>query len=382
MEDIPAKYAVGEKCRVMIDDLAFGGEGVARPDGFVIFVPFVIPGEVVDIEITEAKKSFARARLLDVVESSKNRVKPQCDVFAVCGGCQYQHIDYQTQVGVKHKQVSDLFQRLGGIDPKLVRPLVPCPQPFHYRNRIMVRTQWNREKKDMNVGFLRHDSRLVVDVEECKIAEHELNEELVNIRKNPPRRNGIKVVVRKFPEDWELPPDSFFQNNFSLLPKLVETVRLGLRSNGSRHLIDAYCGVGFFGIELAGEVESFVGVEIDRMGIKAANANLNSRGIKNGEFLEGKAEEMLPDLLARMPAESTSLILDPPRKGCPPDSLGVIRSVRPSQVLYISCHPATLARDLKILTDSGVYRIEGITPLDMFPQTQHVECVADLRLTD
>ena len=347
---------------------------------FVLFVPFVIPGERVEVEVVEQKKNFGRARLIQVVEPSPKRAEPRCPVFGQCGGCQYQHIDYAAQTVFKRKQVADLFERLGSIDPACVREVVPCPQPYHYRNRIMVRTQWNRETRGMNVGFLRHDNRLVVDVEECAIAERELNEELKNVRKNPSRKNGVKTVVRKFPDDWELPPDSFFQNNFFLLPKLVETVAEALRGNGSKHLIDAYCGVGFFGIELAGEVESFVGVEIDRMAIKAAQKNLASRGIQNGEIIEGQAELVLSELLDRFPREATSLILDPPRKGCPPDSLEMIRSVRPSQILYISCHPAALARDLKILTEGGIYRIAGITPLDMFPQTQHVECVADLRL--
>jgi 23S rRNA (uracil1939-C5)-methyltransferase len=189
----------------------------------------------------------------------------------------------------------------------------------------------------------------------------------------------LKVVLRVQPEGWEVPKDSFFQNNFFLLPKLVETVKGFLKSSGARHLIDLYCGVGFFGIEAAGAVESFVGVEYDQMAIRAARQNAASRKISNGEFVAAKSEEALPSLLKKYPVEQTAVLLDPPRKGCWPSLLELLRTTRPAQVIYVSCHPATMARDLNILCADGVFELACVQPLDMFPQTQHVECVADLR---
>jgi tRNA/tmRNA/rRNA uracil-C5-methylase (TrmA/RlmC/RlmD family) len=257
--------------------------------------------------------------------------------------------------------------------------VVPCPQPYGYRNRIMVRSQWDKFKQGLNVGFIRHDNRLVVDIEECRIAEPVLNEQLREVRAHPPPKGGLKVVLRVAPEDWEVPRDSFFQNNFFLAPRLVEAVRESLRDRGVRHLVDAYCGVGFISVELADSVESFVGVELDAMAIRAARRNAARRGRLNGEFVAGRVEDELPGLLQRFTAAATALILDPPRKGCPAPSLRRVREAGPAQILYVSCHPATLARDLNILCADGVYELVRVVPLDMFPQTQHVECVADLR---
>jgi tRNA/tmRNA/rRNA uracil-C5-methylase (TrmA/RlmC/RlmD family) len=297
----------------------------------------------------------------------------------VCGGCQYQHLAYGAQLRLRHKQITDVFQRLGRFDPALVAPVVPCPQPYGYRNRIMIRSQWDKFKQRLNIGFIRADSRLVVDIEECKIAEPAFNEQIKQVRAHPPPRGGIKVVLRIPPEGWEVPPDSFFQNNFFLLPELVRVVRERLRSSGTRHLLDVYCGVGFFSLELSDLVESFVGVELDRLAIQAARRNATARACSNGEFVAGAAEDVLPALVSRFAAEVTTVLLDPPRTGCKPETLRMLRRVQPAQVIYVSCHPATMVRDLNVLCAEGVFGLAQAVPLDMFPHTQHVECVADLR---
>lgn len=371
--------AVGDKINLKIGDIAFGGEGVARLDDFVVFVPFVALDETVEAEVTEVKKRFARARLLRVLEPSPSRVTAPCPYFGGCGGCQYQHLDYAAQLQLKHKQVADLFQRIGGLDPKLVSEVIPCPQPYGYRNRIMLRSQWDKFKQGLNFGFIRADNRLVVDIEQCRIAEPALNDQLRSVRAHPPPKGGLKVVLRIPPEGWEVPPDSFFQNNFFLLPRLVELVRERLGLAGTRHLLDLYCGVGFFSLELAGEVDRFVGVEYDRLAINAARHNATRRGCANGEFIAGKAEELLPQLLERFVPGATSVLLDPPRKGCAPAMLELLRQTRPAQLLYVSCHPATMARDLNVLCANAVFNVSQVVPVDMFPQTAHIECVADVR---
>jgi tRNA/tmRNA/rRNA uracil-C5-methylase (TrmA/RlmC/RlmD family) len=370
---------IGDKLTLTIHDIAFGGEGVGRIDDFVVFVPFVLPGEIVEAEITEVKKNFARAKLLRVEKSSPERVAPECRYFGACGGCQYQHIAYATQLRLKHKQISDLFERVGKIPADKIAPVIPSPQPYGYRNRIMIRSQWNGPAKKLVIGFIRADNNFVEDIEECKIAEPAISEQIKNVRANPPPKGGIKIVLRIPPEGWNVPPDSFFQNNFFLLPKLVETVRGFLCYSGAKHLVDLYCGVGFFGIELADLVESFVGVEYDRLAINSARKNIASRKISNGEFISATVEEVLPTLLQKFSPEKTSVILDPPRKGCLPETLRLLRETKPAQVIYVSCHPATMARDLNILCADGVFELARVQPLDMFPQTQHVECVADLR---
>jgi len=375
-----APINVGDRLELKIDDLAFGGEGVGRVDGFVVFVPFVNSRETVLVEITEKKKAFARAKLIDVLEASSDRVEPRCEHFGACGGCQYQHIDYISQQRIKEIQVRDLFERIGGFHRSVINHLIPCPEPYNYRNRIMIRRQWNKVEQRAVYGFLRWDNRLVVDLKECHIAEQALNEQLTEVRQNPPPRNMQKVVLRMMPDDWEMHRDSFFQNNFHLLPELVKTVRDCLTASGSKYLIDAYCGIGFFSLSLADLIEGFVGIDIDKQCILPARKNLEARGFSNGEFILGKTEDHMDQLLERFPAEDTTIILDPPRKGCHQEGLEMIVEARPQQVIYVSCHPATLARDLRWLCENG-YELTNVTPLDMFPQTQHVECVADLRRT-
>ncbi|MGH7951453.1 MAG: class I SAM-dependent RNA methyltransferase, partial [Limisphaerales bacterium] len=400
-------------------DIAFGGEGVGRVNDFVIFVPFVLLGERVEVEISEVKKNFARAKLLRVEKSSPQRVQPPCVYFGKCGGCQYQHVEYAMQLELKWKQIADLFERVGKISSDKIAPVIPCPQPYGYRNRIMIRSQWNKPEQKLNIGFVRWDCGLVEDIEECKIAEPAISEQIKSVRANPPPKGGIKIVLRIPPENWDVPPDSFFQNNFFLLPKLVETVREFLGGTGVapvskinfeqseigeppaplKHLIDLYCGVGFFGIELADLVESFVGVEYDRRAIQSARKNAAARKIENGEFVSAKVEDILPQLLKRwdettgelrdknssdsrgrsLHQNEITVLLDPPRKGCSPETLNLLRETRPVQIIYVSCHPATMARDLNILCADGVFELARVQPLDMFPQTQHVECVAGLR---
>jgi 23S rRNA (uracil1939-C5)-methyltransferase len=270
-----------------------------------------------------------------VTAPSPERVEPLCRYFGECGGCQYQHLAYPAQLRLKHKQIGDLFQRIGRFDPGLIAPVIPCPEPYGYRNRIMIRTQWDKFKQGLNIGFIRNDSRLVLDLEECKIAEPTLNDQIKYVRAHPPPKGGIKVVLRIPPEGWEVPPDSFFQTNFSLLPGLVQVVRDRLRDANTRHLLDVYCGVGFFSIELAHLVESFVGVELDRLAIRLRVATL----------------------LAHAP---TASLLPGPRRNCSgaPDAFHGPRDNRPARPapqrlpagdVAVAPPGATLASHLRLL---------------------------------
>lgn len=372
---------IGDTLTLDITDVAFGGEGVGRHEGFVVFVPFVITGEKVQARITEIHKHFARAELIEVIKTSPHRIDSTCPYYGECGGCQYQHIEYSEQLNIKRKQVSDLFERIGGQSKDIVRSTVACPSPYGYRNRIMVRTQYNRETQAMNVGFLRYHSRLVVDIPDCAIAEPELNESLKEVRVDPPRKNGIKFTLRAFPKDWDLPPDSFFQVNYHQLPNMVGAVADCLKAAGTKNLIDAYCGVGFFSLSLADVVESYIGVEVDHRAIKSARKNAEAMQRLNGTFIEATTEEVIEDLVQKYQPESTTIILDPPRKGCHASILEVLRRAKPKQIIYVSCQPATLSRDIKALCADDLFEVNQVIPLDMFPQTQHVECVTDIRLT-
>ena len=371
---------VGQIVKIKIDNIAFGGEGVGRVEDFVVFVPLVIEGEEVEAKIIEVKKSFARGELVKIIKPSKIRINAECEYFGDCGGCQYQHISYDEQLKIKQKQITDLFNRIGGFSQDKVAPVIACPQTFNYRNRILIRSQWNGKAKKLLVGFRKRNSHWVVEINDCKIAEPALNKQIPKVRENPPKRGGIKINLRVTPEDWSVPDHSFFQTNFFILPKMVDQVRKIFKSNDSEYLIDTYCGVGFFAIELANLTKQFVGVESDKLAIKAAQENSIKFGATNGEFIDGRTEDLLPELLKKFSPNKTSVILDPPRKGCAPSAIEQLRKVKPSQIIYISCHPATLARDLNILCSEGVYKLERVYPIDMFPHTQHIECITDLRL--
>lgn len=375
-----AQVSAGERYTIEITDIAFGGEGVGRVDDLVVFTPFTARGDVAEIEITEVKKQFARARLIELKETSQLRANPQCDYYSTCGGCQYQHIQYATQLEIKKKQVSDLLERIGKFESPNVDDVLPCPVEYGYRNRIMVRSQWNKPEQKMVLGFLERGSRLVVDVEKCAIASNRLNSDLTQARKNIPNRNGVKIMLREPAKDWVVPDHSFFQNNFFMTPIMVHEAIERLTESGSRYLIDAYCGVGFFCIEMAQAVDGFAGVELDKKAIEAARENAAIRGITNGEFVAAPTEEVLDDLLKKFPAGETTVLLDPPRKGIHESCIQALRAAAPSQILYVSCHPATSARDLNAICQDGVYELARVTPMDLFPQTQHVELIADLRL--
>lgn len=377
----------GDQLTLTVEDLAFGGEGVCRVqdpscpnESFVVFVSFVIPGEKIILEITEVKKQYARGKLLKVLEVSAERVKPRCKHFGICGGCQYQHISYEAQLRYKQKQIQDIFQRIGGFPESKILPVLPNPSPWNYRNRIMIRSQWNKIIQGLNIGFIRHDCGLVEDIHECQIVEPELNNLIEHVHQNPPPRGGLKVVLRKEPEGWQVGKDSFFQNNFYMLPGMINTLRDCVQDSGVNYLFDVYCGVGFLGIELASQIKSLIGIEIDKQAILAANVNARKHGVENAEFVSGTAEEVLPELINRYPAEDSCVILDPPRRGCHSSIMTLLREIKPRQILYVSCHPATLARDLKNLCYEGLYTLRQIQPMDMFSHTQHVECAADLRL--
>ncbi len=370
----------GDRISLRIDDIAFGGEGVGHHQGIVVFVPFVAIGENVELEVTEVKKSFARGRLLEIRDPSSERTTPRCPHFTACGGCQYQHLSYPVQLSTKRKQLIDLFKRIGGFANPPIEAPIPSPTPYGYRNRILVRTQYSKRTQRMSVGFLRHDNRLVVDVDHCHIAEPALNEQLQTVRQDPPRKNGIKFNLRMMPDDWVLPPDSFFQVNYHLLPEMVATVRRLLSDSGSTHLLDLYCGAGFFCLEVGDLVERFTGVEIDKKAIQAARENAIQRDRINGEFIASPAEEAIGQVIHQYEATQTSVILDPPRRGCALDLLHTLKTHRPHQIIYLSCHPATLCRDLAELCHRGPYQLVSVTPLDMFPQTKHVECACDLRI--
>ena len=216
-----------------IEDIAFGGRGVAREQGKAVFVPYTIEHETVSAEIVREKKQFAEAELIDVKESSPHRVTPPCPYFGSCGGCAYQHIDYEHQLAIKWRQVRDVLQRIGKLKDIPMRPIIPSPEQYGYRNRITVHAQ------DGVIGFFRRDSHRLIDIERCAIARDEVNRALAELRAQPHVRDGhytLRASSR---------PRVFSQTNDAVANALRDLIDT-LAAPNQQLLIDAYCGAGFF----------------------------------------------------------------------------------------------------------------------------------------
>jgi tRNA/tmRNA/rRNA uracil-C5-methylase (TrmA/RlmC/RlmD family) len=339
---------------LVIERLAFGGAGIGRlADGKVCFVPRVIPGEQVKALIRTKHASYVEADLKEVVEPSPDRVKPKCPVYGRCGGCHYQHLSYPRQLAIKSEQVAEVLRRLGGIPNPPVEPIVPSPLQFHYRNRISVHSKSGR------VGFFGPRSRRIVEVSQCPIASERVNALLTALRASRPKDGEHPL---REPSEFR----GFRQVNDAVADRLLEIVEEMARP-GARLLVDAYCGAGFFARRLAALFELTIGIEWSVDAIRAARQGAGAREI----YLLGDVKRHLVPALAAAPAESTTLLLDPPAEGLCEEVLEMLASRQPSRLIYVSCNPATLARDIKNL--GRLYALRRACPVDMFPQTAEIE---------
>jgi 23S rRNA (uracil1939-C5)-methyltransferase len=358
-----------------IEDIAFGGKGVAREQGKAVFVPYTIEQEIVSVEIVQEKKQFSEADLVDVKQSSPNRVAPQCPYFGRCGGCAYQHIDYEHQLAIKWRQVRNALQRIGKLKDVPMRPIIPSPKQYAYRNRITVHVQ------DGVIGFFRRDSHRLIDVERCPISCDEVNHALAELREQRHVRDG-HYTLRNASE-----PRVFSQVNDEVAQALRDLI-VNLVPPNQELLIDAYCGVGFFAKALLHKFERVIGIDWDRFAIAAAKENAS----ENETYIAGDVESELQKIGAvhlnrpaggkdtltgrlRSTAPNT-LIIDPPATGLTEAVRKAIIDFAPETLIYVSCNPPTLARDLKHFHEK--FAIESVTPLDMFPQTAEIEVVVHL----
>jgi 23S rRNA (uracil1939-C5)-methyltransferase len=358
-------------CDLRIEDVAFGGKGVARKQGKAVFVPYTIEGEIVSAEIVREKKQFAEAELVEVKQSSPDRVAPQCPYFGRCGGCAYQHIGYEHQLAVKWRQVRDALQRIGKLKDVPMRPIIPSPRPYAYRNRITVHAL------DGVIGFFRRDSHRLIDIERCPISSDEINRALAELREQKHVRDG-HYTLRAASQ-----PRVFSQINDAVAQALRNLI-IDLVPPNQELLIDAYCGAGFFAKALLNKFERVIGIDWDRFAIAAAKESASEKetyvagnvedveAAVSAAFASGDAR---PRALAAASA-ATTLIVDPPATGLTGAVRKAIIDLAPETLIYVSCNPPTLARDLKELQHQ--FAICSVTPLDMFPQTAEIEAVAHL----
>jgi len=342
--------------QLTIHDIAFGGKGVGRSEGLVVFVPYTIPSETVTVAITRKKKNYAEANLVSVDQPSPDRVDPECPYFGRCGGCSYQHISYPAQLAIKTAQVEQTLRRVGKLAEVPISPIVPSPKPYGYRNRIRVHVV------EGVVGFFASDGYSLIDIERCPISSAEVNERLAGLR------------ARRMPDgDYTLSEarkKGFFeQTNNAVAQAMLDLVEKVVTTGGS--LVDAYCGAGFFAQHLRGRFDKVFGIEENEFAIAHARAHAGP----SERYLAGDVADHLTEVFAE--SGETSLLLDPPAAGISTRVIETILAASPREIIYVSCNPGTMARDLGLLCQS--YTLDSVTPLDMFPQTAEIEVIAHLK---
>jgi 23S rRNA (uracil1939-C5)-methyltransferase len=342
-----------------IEDVAFGGKGVARDEGKAVFVPFTIEGEQITAKIVREKKQFAEAELIELLEPSPERTTPECPYFGRCGGCSYQHISYTHQLELKARQIEQAIRRIGRLAEPPMQPIVPSPLTYAYRNRITVHAQ------DGIVGFYRRDIHQLMNIERCPIAMPEVNNALAQLRSSRVRNGHYALRAHSGPR-------VFAQTNDAVADAIAASIAQTFTGE-EKLLIDAFCGAGFFSKRLAAQFERIIGIDWDRFAIDVARKDV----APNETYIAGDVTTELRGLLEQSDLTSTALIVDPPATGLSSEMRRAILDSPPRTMLYVSCNPPTLARDLVELQQR--FAIISIRPFDMFPQTAEIEAVTCLR---
>jgi len=385
-----------ERATLTLTDMAYEGHAIGRLDDLVVFAEYGIPGEEVVVEIYKKTATFANARVVEVLKASPYRVEAPCQYFGLCGGCHWQHISYEEQLELKRHVVQEQLRRIGRFDTQPVNDTIAAENPWGYRNHLRLSAG-----RLGDIGFMRRGSHRFLKVDKCLIADPRINEAIallqgkgaglhqVELRAGvntgelmvqpdmtdresaaPP---GSKVYHESLlGHEFQVSAPSFFQSNTPQAERLARLVREKLDPQPDDLLLDAYAGVGTFAALFAADVREVIGIEESPAAV--ADAAVNLAGLSNVRYIEGKVEAVLPELTEQPDA----VILDPSRLGCHPDVIEAILRLAPRKLVYVSCDPSTLARDLRLLVDGG-YELDDVTPLDMFPQTYHIESVANLR---
>lgn len=474
---------VGQKIALTVDGLSTHGEGVARwteegatarpaaevPPAFTVFVEGAIPGDQVQAKIVEVKRNYARGRVVELLQPSPHRVVPRCPVYAECGGCQLQEMEYLEQLRWKMRFVADALTRIGGLKDFELRETLAAENPWFYRNKAIFpvgrspspssafsqsssRRLANAER--LVAGLYARGTHRIIDLSTCPI-QHPTNNEILAVTKELLGRYGyppydessgqglirhlmartakatgqamVGLVIngtalpagKKFAADlrrrlpavksvvlninrqrtniifgertvlldgeeaiedrlgdltFKLSARSFFQVNPEQAEVLYRRAREYARLTGKELVIDAFTGTGTIALFLAGQAGQVIGIEEIPEAVADARENARRNRIANVDFRQGKVEEVLPKL-AGGGLHPEVVVLDPPRRGVEEKALAAIAQLEPERIIYVSCNPATLARDLAYLVREG-YRVEEVQPVDMFPQTAHVEAVA------
>ena len=405
----PHPFNYHEEIELRIETLTNLGKGLGRIDGWVVMTPFTAPNEYVRVRVFRNHSQYSEADLIEVLEPAPQRRKPRCSLFTKCGGCQYQHLDYAFQLEWKQRHVSELFERFTKT-PITIQPIQSAPPNYGYRSKLTPHYPKRRSAsvppmKDTTVidpiGFKGVYGNRIVDVPECPLATDAINQTLTVERQKLHRESPIKakksvrggtlllrqglegvttdpraVISERIGErTFQFKAGDFFQNNPYVLPKLVDYVVAEAQGPGIHHLVDAYCGVGLFCISAAQHFKSCFGIEISVDAVRWAQANALINGVDNCSFQVGEAAGLFNGL--SFPGAISTVVIDPPRKGCDATFLKHLFAYAPQRVVYVSCDPATQVRDLTAFLSNN-YTIETVQPFDLFPQTRHIENVVTL----
>lgn len=391
--------------KLEIEKLIYGGDGLSRVDGEVVFTPFVLPGEVVEAEKADARKHVQRAKLVRIAEPSPDRVPVPCPVFGRCGGCQYQHASYEAQLRIKRDILVETLRRVGKIEFDAARIGVEAAEPYGYRNRAQFHFERGR------FGYREMNSRRLVPIEQCPIGSPKINEtigkltKMVKDRRWPDFVKSLEVFTDERQAQWnvlesdqpvakrffewleeavpgtvagpleyavnedlfEVSGTSFFQVNRFLLPKLAA---LAIGEAKGAEAWDLYAGVGLFSLPLARRFEAVVAVEAGR------SAGDLRRNAERAKARVAAVSEQAEVFLTKAKKTPDFVLADPPRAGLGKQAATRLLELRPKTLVIVACDPATLARDLAVLTEG--YGIERVTMVDLFPQTYHLETIVEL----
>jgi 23S rRNA (uracil1939-C5)-methyltransferase len=456
MANIEAPVMKNEYYDVAFEDLTHDGLGVAKIDGFPVFVKNGLPGEKAKIKVIKVKKGYGYGRLIELHEQSPDRVAPLCPIYKQCGGCQLQHLSYEGQLRAKQKHVKEVMARIGKLENVIVHPVIGMKDPWRYRNKAQVPV--GEREGGLVAGFYQERSHEIINMDACLI-QQEMNDVVVQTVKKicekykvpaynevthkgvlrhimarygavtkevmvvlitrteelPHKKKIVQEIIDSVPNvksiiqninpkktnvimgdetkvlwgaeyiydyigdiKFAISARSFYQVNPEQTKVLYEKALEYAQLTGEETVIDAYCGIGTISLFLAKKAKKVYGVEVVPEAIEDAKRNAELNGITNVEFAVGEAEAVIPKWYEQG-IRADCIVVDPPRKGCDETLLQTIIAMKPKRVVYVSCNPATLARDLRILEDGGYQTIE-VQPVDMFPHTAHVESVARLVL--
>lgn len=408
---------------IEIKSISSDGNGVGHIDGFTVFVPFTAPGDTVRIVLEKLKPRFGEGRLLEIIEPSADRTEPECEIFTRCGGCQLMHLSYSAELSQKRGIIENAMLRIGGFDNFTLDGITGMENPRRYRNKMIFHTNGR------SCGFYARGTHDIIPISDCEIGIEENSkiisavteknceithiftrktlkkgEIMVVLTSNKPIKNIKAIAERLHMLDknivsviseinnkktvvygkerieetlcgvkFEISADSFFQVNTLQTEKLYKKVMEYAAIKDDETVMDIYCGAGTISLCAAKRAKKAIGVEIVERAVMDARKNAELNGIKNAEFYAGSAEKIVPGLIAdgERPA---AVILDPPRAGSDERTLGAIAAAKPERIVYVSCNPATLARDAGFLADNG-YKITKAQGFDLFPRTMHVETV-------